>query len=171
MGKEVDYIATLPVNDMIGGTPKGNPLDSDLFYDDMGATMEFSNCCGTMSNVNGENKSNADWAAAVQAVGQGVGAVASRTRKDVKQVCPKKPLVRITKAQKIAGAAYDACVKKYNAGTLVGKQVQAKDGTTPNVIVNNTPPPAKKNNTTMYVIIGVGVLAVGIFAYMKMKKK
>ncbi len=158
MGKEINYIATMPVNDMMG-KPNGNPLDSDLFYDDMGATMEFSNCCGSMS-------SNAD-AATVQAglvaagqVAGAVGSVGGKGKTDVKQACGSRPFLAKNRA------AYDKCVAKYNAGTLVGKQT--KDGTMPN-IVPSKPTGGKKDNTTTYVVVG-SAIAIGLFLlYMKKK--
>lgn len=45
MGKEIDYNAVTSLNDMRGRS-NGSPLDSDLFYDDMGSTIEFSNAEG-----------------------------------------------------------------------------------------------------------------------------
>jgi hypothetical protein len=163
LGKPIEYQAVLALNNI------GDPIDSDLFYDDFGSTMEFSNACGC------EYKSGVD-AQTVQAglgaLGQVAGAVTSvsaKGRKDVKQVCPKKPLVRLTKAQKEAGKAYDACVKKYMAGTLPKKGAETKDGTMPVIEVKNTTD--KKDNTLIYVGVGIGVLALVVGAYLITKKK
>lgn len=151
MGKEVDYIATMPINDMMG-KPNGNPLDSDLFYDDPGATIEFSNCCGSFSNADA-----ATVQAGLGALGQVAGAL-GKGRTDVKQACGTRPLLAKNRAN------YDKCVKKYNAGTLAGKQT--KDGTMPSIVMDNKP---KKDNTMTYVAIGGAILVVAGILYFKNK--
>lgn len=148
LGKEIDY-------QVVQGWERihGNPVDSGLFYDDSGASMEFSNACGC------EAKSNADWSGAVTAGLGAVGSVAGAVGKgktDVKQACGKKPLFAKNRG------SYNACVKKYNEGTLVGKNVQVKDGTTPTVVNEPTKP---KNNTMVYVAIGGGVILLAVILY------
>ncbi len=160
MGKEVNYIA-VNANNNIAGNRLGNPLDDDLFYDDAGSTIEFSNACG------GEYKSGADAAtvqAGLTAVGQLAGTL-NQGKSDVKQACGNRPLFARNRG------TYDACVKKYNAGTLKGKpQIQTKDGTSPAIVNTGSSADSKtKSNTTTYVIVAAAIVAAAAIWYFKNK--
>lgn len=153
MGKVINY-------QVVQGwqSPKGNPIDSDLFYDDRNAIMEFSSC-------NGERTSNAiDPAtaqAAVTAAGQIGGAIAGRGKSDLKQACGRRPM--LAKNRK----TYDACVKKFSSGEAAPMPAPSPSPMPP----MPTPSNPKKSKTMLYVGIGAGVLILFGIGYVVLKNR
>jgi hypothetical protein len=92
---------------------------------------------------------------------KGDGTKPKSRRKQLKEVCGKRPLTKKNRA-----GEYDKCVSNYNAGKIGGSlDLKAPDTTIPQV--NDTPPP--KDNKKM-IIIGVVVVAVVVTAFVGYKK-
>jgi hypothetical protein len=94
---------------------------------------------------------------------KGDGTKAPSRRKQLKEVCGRKPLFGKEKK------GYNDCVKQYNAGKIGGVNTKSSDNSG-----NDTPPPPPPieptNNTTRNIIIGVVVLALGVTAFIGFKK-
>jgi hypothetical protein len=81
-------------------------------------------------------------------------------RKQLKEVCGRKPLLKKNKPE------YDKCVAQYNAGTTGGSTDTKAPDTDTNTNNNETPPTDNKKK----IIIGVVVVAVIVTAFIGYKK-
>ncbi len=146
LGKVKNYQAVLAMNRL-----RGNPIDADLFYDDPGATIEFSNACGC------ENKSNAG----------GYGFWISKSAAEAKKKAGIPPLGG-RRAAKLADAkSREQAIK--DAGKPDTTTKQALDALGKSVSSGKSAASTKKDNTIYYV--GGAVLLVGVIAFFVMKKK
>ncbi len=91
---------------------------------------------------------------------RGDGTRTTSRRKQLKQVCGRKPLLKKNRGE------YDKCVANYNAANLasVGDSETRTGGDMP----TQTPTPTKDNTKT--IIIGVAVVAVLVTAFIGYKK-
>jgi hypothetical protein len=91
---------------------------------------------------------------------KGDGTKAPSRRKQLKEVCGRKPLLKKNRAE------YDKCVTDYNAGKIGGStNTRATETTTQ---TEETLPPPKDNKKM--IIIGVVVVAVIVTAFVGYKK-
>jgi hypothetical protein len=91
---------------------------------------------------------------------KGDGTKAPSRRKQLKEVCGRKPLLKKKRGE------YDKCVANYNAGKIGGVIDTTQQDT--NTQTDDTPPPPKDNKKI--IIIGVVVVAVLVTAFIGYKK-
>jgi hypothetical protein len=92
---------------------------------------------------------------------KGDGTKAPSRRKELKQVCGRKPILKKNRG------TYDKCVSDYNAGKIGSVTFQKNE---PQFSQNDETPSPTTNNTKRNVIIGVvavGLIVTAIFAYKK----
>jgi hypothetical protein len=84
-------------------------------------------------------------------------------RKQLKDVCGKKPLLKKNRG------TYDKCVADYNAGKL-GGNTNTKEPNSGSDSNNNTPPPPPTDNKKRNIIIGLVIAGVLVTAFIGYKK-
>ena len=94
---------------------------------------------------------------------KGDGTKAPSRRKQLKEVCGRRPILK-----KNRKGTYDKCVADYNAGKVGGATNTRASETNTNTNTDETPPPPKDN--TKVIIIGVVVVAVIVTAFIGYKK-
>jgi hypothetical protein len=92
---------------------------------------------------------------------KGDGTKAPSRRKQLKDVCGKKPLLKKNRG------TYDKCVADYNAGKVGGATSTKAPETTPTATTTEETPPTNNNKK---IIIGVVVVAVLVTAFVGYKK-